>query len=55
MKPAFPPRLLFLFLDMFLILFAIIIVTLITYLSLKPLIDNLFYSVPHEPKYKSKY
>jgi oxysterol 7-alpha-hydroxylase len=40
---------------MFLILFTIIIVALITYLCLKPLIDNLFYSVPDEPKYIHSY
>jgi hypothetical protein len=40
---------------MFLILFTIIIVALITYLCLKPLIDNLFYSLPDEPKYIHSY
>ncbi|CAF2048061.1 unnamed protein product [Rotaria magnacalcarata] len=40
---------------MLLILFTIIIVTLITYIYIKPLIDNLFYSVPYEPKYIHSY
>ncbi|CAF1991699.1 unnamed protein product [Rotaria magnacalcarata] len=40
---------------MLLILITIIIVTLITYIYLKPLIDNLFYSVPNEPKYIHSY
>jgi oxysterol 7-alpha-hydroxylase len=40
---------------MLLILLTIIIVALITYFYLKPLIDNLFYSVPYEPKYIHSY
>ncbi len=40
---------------MLFILFTIIIVALITYLYLKPLIDNLFYSVSDEPKYIHSY
>ncbi|CAF0911051.1 unnamed protein product [Rotaria sordida] len=40
---------------MLLILLTIIIVALATYLYLKPLIDNLFYSIPHEPKYIHSY
>ena len=44
-----------LFSEMLLILFTIIVVALMTYLYLKPLIDNLFYSVPHEPKYIHSY
>jgi hypothetical protein len=40
---------------MLLILFTIIIVGLITYWYLKPLIENLFNSVSHEPKYIHSY
>ncbi|CAF3079356.1 unnamed protein product [Rotaria sp. Silwood2] len=40
---------------MLLILFTIIIVALITYIFVKPLIDNLFNYVPHEPKYIHSY
>ena len=40
---------------MLLILFTTVIIVLVTYLSLKPLIDNLFYTVPHEPKYIHSY
>ncbi|CAF1038046.1 unnamed protein product [Rotaria sordida] len=40
---------------MLLILLTIAIIALATYLYLKPLIDNLFYSVPHEPKYIHSY
>jgi oxysterol 7-alpha-hydroxylase len=43
------------FLEMLLILLTIILVALITYLYLKPLIDNLLYSVSHEPKYIHSY
>ncbi|CAF0878886.1 unnamed protein product [Didymodactylos carnosus] len=37
------------------ILLAFIVIALVTYLSLKPLINNLFYSVPHEPEYIHSY
>src|SRR5205814_1687347 len=37
------------------ILFTIIIVAFITYISIKPLIDNLFYSVPYQPNHIHSY
>ena len=40
---------------MLLILSTFIVVALLTYYYLKPLIDNLFYSVPHEPIYIHSY
>jgi oxysterol 7-alpha-hydroxylase len=40
---------------MFLLLITVIILALVTYFFLKPLIDNLFYSVPDEPKYIHSY
>jgi len=40
---------------MFFLLLTILIVTFLTYLYLKPLIDNLFYSVSDEPKYIHSY
>lgn len=45
----------FFLLDMLLILFTVSVVTWITYLYLKPLIDNLFSSVPDEPVYVHSY
>lgn len=42
-------------LDMFFILSTIVLIALITYASVKPLIYNLFYSVPHEPPYVHSY
>ena len=44
-----------LFSEMLLILFTTIVVAILTYYYLKPLIDNLFYSVPHEPIYIHSY
>ena len=40
---------------MLLVLLTIVVVTCITYLYLRPLIDNLLYSVPHQPKYVHSY
>ena len=46
----------FVLLEMLLILLlTIIIVGYLTYLSIKPLIQNLLYSVPNEPKYIHSY
>ena len=42
-------------LDMFLLLLGSILLGLLTYLALRPLIDSLFYSVPHEPRYIPSY
>ena len=40
---------------MLIVLFALLIIALITYVFLRPLIDHLFYSVPHEPLYVHSY
>lgn len=42
-------------LDMLLALFALSLIALVTYVFLRPLIDNLIYSVPHEPPYVYSY
>ena len=44
-----------LFLEMLIVLITIIIATLITFIFLKPLIDNFLYPVPDEPKYIHSY